>query len=70
MVCEVPAVHWNVHGAVQAVPSTVSARPAGDDVTVIPEIAVNVAVTVAGAFMGKFCGVVVPVNPPVKPAKV
>jgi hypothetical protein len=34
-VCDVPAVHWRAHGAVQAVPSTVSARPAGEEVTVM-----------------------------------
>src|SRR5258708_1805899 len=63
-----PAAHWNVQGAVQALPSTVSDNPAGEDVTVTPAVEVlKFAVTAAGAFMVRFCGVVVPLIAPLKP---
>ena len=67
MVCVVAAAHCNEHGAVQATPSTVSDRPAGELVTVIEVKGPKLAVTLAAAFMVRFCGVVVPVSAPVKP---
>ena len=63
-----PGVHWTLHGAEHALPSTVSDNPAGALVTVtlIAE-AVKFAVSVAGAFIVRFCGVVVPLNAPENP---
>src|SRR5215831_19286321 len=63
-----PGSHWNVHGAVHAVPSTASDRPGGVLVTVMATVApAKLAVTVTGAFIVTFCGVAVPVNPPENP---
>ena len=62
-----PGVHWNAHGEVQLVPSTVSTRPAGALVAVTVGSPVKFAVTVTGAIIVTFCGVVVPLNPPENP---
>src|SRR5947209_13020255 len=63
-----PTVHWNEHGDVQAVPSTVSDNPAGELATVTAAmVELKLAVTVAAAFIVMFCGVVVPVSAPAKP---
>src|SRR5947209_19256621 len=52
MVWLVPAVHCKEHGDVQAVPSTVSASPAGELATVTEAvITLKLAVTLAAPFM-------------------
>ena len=67
-VWEEPAVHWKEQGEVQAAPSTVRDKPAGEEATVMPTgVEVKLAVTEAGPLRVRFCGVVVPERPPEKP---
>ena len=63
-----PAVHWNVWGAVAELPSTVMLNPGGFVVIVIPCGAlVKVAVTVRAALMVTETGFVVPDTAPLQP---
>jgi hypothetical protein len=41
-----PAAHWKVHGAVQALPSTISDNPTGADVTVTEILGFKVTIAV------------------------
>src|SRR5713226_9344575 len=66
MVWADPGAHWNVCGAVYAVPSIVRLRPEGFVVMVV-ESGLKAAVTLRGALKVTFCGVVVPVRSPVNP---
>jgi hypothetical protein len=56
-----------VQGAVQAEPSIVKPRPAGEVVTVLDTSAPKLALTETGAVMVAFCGVTVPLSPPLNP---
>ena len=51
----------------QAAPSTVSDRPAGELATVTATTVAKLAVTDAGALIVTLCGVVLPVSTPEKP---
>src|SRR5436305_1552125 len=60
-----PIIHWNVCGAVSAVPSTMIFRPAGAVVTVILASALKFTVAERAAVIDMDCGFVEPVRSPV-----